>query len=261
MSDVKPDGSVAPQPVTEGSEAANGQGTPTAEQTSNFLETLSEDGKAYLKGIGIESLDAAAFAKIVESGIKQKSSVSDKSRELEELRARLASQGAPTDLPTHAPAEVEEPVTAPTAAPASTPSPSSQGQGNGVSENDLFDLSSMIHREFPELADEASDGRLFAELRNLGYFGVQGINKREVYEYLNKKHATAVEIKELREFKEKYSQPDPSANPTYNPTTGEPASGTKDVNWARSIVVASVNREQVDPKLLAEARQILQSSL
>lgn len=258
MSDVKPDGSTVPQPGTEGSNPAEGQGAPAAEQQSNFLEALSEDQKSYLKGIGVESLDADAFARIVDSSIKQKSSVSDKSRELEELKARLASQGQSVDTtpvvdPPAAPAPEQPPV--------STPEPSTQGQGRGVTENDLFDLSTMINREFPELVGEAADGKLFAELRQLGFFGVEGINKRAVYDHLTAKHNLAKEIKELREFKEQYSQPDPSANPSYDPANPISNSGKKDSEWARGMVLASINGTQVDQKDLAEARQILQGAL
>ena len=260
MSDVKPDGSTVPQPGAEGSTPAEGQVAPAAEQQSNFLEALSEDQKSYLKGIGVETLDADAFARIVDSSIKQKSSVSDKSREVEELRAQLTSQGKPLAPAPVAAEEEEEPV-APVAPPASTPGQSTQGQGKGVTENDLFDLSLTINRDFPELVNEAVDGRIFAELRQLGYFGVDGINKKQVYEYLNAKNTQAKELKELREFKEQYSQPDPSANPSYDPTNPISNSGQKDATWAKSMVLASINWTQVDQKELDEARQILQGAL
>lgn len=256
MPNEKPDGLNTPQPTDAGAPAAPGQVAPTADQTSNFLESLSEDGKNYLRGLGIEALDAESFAKVIDSSIKQKSSVSEKSRELEELRARLASQGQSLE-PAPAPAAEEEP--APT--PVATPSPSSQVQGVGVTENDLFDLSSMITREFPELIPEAADGRVFAELRQLGFFGAEGINKKAVYEHLSAKHSLAKELAELRAFKEENSQPDPSANPSYNPYTQEPTSGTKDATWARDVVAASINGKQVDERLLGEARQILQSAI
>ena len=256
MSDEKPTVDGTQQPAAGGPAPAEAPAAPVADQQSNFLEALSEDGKAYLKGLGVESLDPQAFAKIVDSSIKQKTSVSEKSRELEELRARLSSTGQDTAVTT-------EPDPAPNTQPESVtqPEPSTPVQGRGVTENDLFDLSTMINREFPELISEAADGRLFAELRQLGFFGVEGINKKQVYEHLSQKHATAKELKELREFKEKYSQPDPSTNPTYDPLTNVSDERTKDRNWAQQVVLTSVNGGQVDEKILSEARSILQKTI
>lgn len=256
MSDEKPTVDSAQQPATGGPVPAEAPATPVADQQSNFLEALSEDGKAYLKGLGVESLDPQAFAKIVDSSIKQKTSVSEKSRELEELRARLSSQGkdiGPTQVPEPAQTETPEPVT--------PPEPSTPVQGRGVSENDLFDLSSMINREFPELIPEAADGRLFAELRQLGFFGVEGINKKQVYDHLTQKHNLAKELKELREFKSQYSQPDPSNNPTYDPQASVDNGGKQDVTWARGVVSASIMGQNVEEKTLITARRILQEAI
>ena len=256
MSDEKPTVDGTQQPAAGGPAPAEAPAAPVADQQSNFLEALSEDGKAYLKGLGVESLDPQAFAKIVDSSIKQKTSVSEKSRELEELRARLSSTGQDTAV-----TPVADPAPEPQPDPVTPPAPSTPVQGRGVTENDLFDLSSMINREFPELIPEAADGRLFAELRQLGFFGVEGINKKQVYEHLSQKHATAKELKELREFKEKYSQPDPSTNPTYDPLTNVSDERTKDRNWAQQVVLTSVNGGQVDEKTLSEARSILQKTI
>ena len=256
MSDEKPTVDGTQQPAAGGPAPAEAPAAPVADQQSNFLEALSEDGKAYLKGLGVESLDPQAFAKIVDSSIKQKTSVSEKSRELEELRARLSSTGQDTAV-----TPVADPAPEPQPDPVTPPAPSTPVQGRGVTENDLFDLSSMINREFPELIPEAADGRLFAELRQLGFFGVEGINKKQVYEHLSQKHATAKELKELREFKEKYSQPDPSTNPTYDPLTNVSDERVKDRNWAQQVVLTSVNGGQVDEKILSEARSILQKAI
>lgn len=252
MSDEKPTVVGEQKPAVEGSTPAEATATPVADQPSNLLEALSEDGKAYLKGIGVESLDATTLAKIVDSSIKQKSSVSEKSREVEELKARLASQDKPTEVEQFA--EPEVPVV-------TTPEPSTPVQGKGVTENDLFDLSTMINREFPELIPEAADGRLFAELRQLGFFGVEGINKKSIYEHLSARHTLAKELKELREFKEKYSQADTSSNPTYNPQAPVAEDGKKDTTWARSVVSASIMGQQVEEKTLNEARRILQEAI
>lgn len=256
MSDEKPTVDGTQQPAAGGPAPAEAPAAPVADQQSNFLEALSEDGKAYLKGLGVESLDPQAFAKIVDSSIKQKTSVSEKSRELEELRARLSSQGQDTTV-----TPVADPTPEPQPDPVTQPAPSTPVQGRGVTENDLFDLSSMINREFPELIPEAADGRLFAELRQLGFFGVEGINKKQVYEHLSQKHATAKELKELREFKEKHSVADPSLNPTYNPGAPVTNPETKDANWAREIVSASIMGHQVEEKVLGEARRILQEAI
>ena len=256
MSDEKPTVDGTQQPAAGGPAPAEAPAAPVADQQSNFLEALSEDGKAYLKGLGVESLDPQAFAKIVDSSIKQKTSVSEKSRELEELRARLSSTGQDTAV-----TPVADPAPEPQPDPVTPPAPSTPVQGRGVTENDLFDLSSMINREFPELIPEAADGRLFAELRQLGFFGVEGINKKQVYEHLSQKQATAKELKELREFKEKYSQPDPSTNPTYDPLTNVSDERVKDRNWAQQVVLTSVNGGQVDEKILSEARSILQKTI
>ena len=256
MSDEKPTVDGTQQPNVEGSTSAEATAAPVADQQSNFLEALSEDGKAYLKGLGVESLDPQAFAKIVDSSIKQKTSVSEKSRELEELRARLSSTGQDTAV---TPASEPAPDTQPE--PVAQPEPSTPVQGRGVTENDLFDLSTMINREFPELISEAADGRLFAELRQLGFFGVEGINKKQVYDHLTQKHSLAKELKELREFKEKYSQPNPSLNPTYDPQSPVRDTDKKDATWAREVVAASINGHQVEVKTLEEARRILQAAI
>lgn len=245
------------EPVGAGAPPATDPQVPAADHQSNFLESLSEEGKSYLKGLGIESLDQDNFAKIIESSIKQKSSVSDKSRELEELRAQLTSQGKPIE-----PARPAEPA-APATPPVSevTPQEPSTPAGRGVSENDLFDLSTMINTQFPELVDEAADGRLFAELRQLGFFGVEGINKKQVFDHLTQKHNLAKELKELREFRAQHQTPDEADNPTYNHygVINDPI--TKDAAWARQVIAASINGAQIDAKDVNEARSILQKAI
>ena len=260
----KPVDTTTPEPTPAGAEGAQGAAAPSADHQSNFLESLSDEGKSYLKGLGIESFDGEALAKIVDSSIKQKSSVSDKSRELEELKARLASQGKPVDT---TPEPAADPNPAPNtpsedpAQPVAPSGPSTPAQGAGVTQNDLFDLSIMINSQFPELVEEAADGRLFAELRQFGYFGVEGINKKEVFDHLTRKHSAAKELKELREIKAKYEAANEEENPTYNPYGTPAGSGTKDATWARQVVIASVNGGQVEAKDLNEARDILQKAI
>jgi hypothetical protein len=258
MSDVKPEGDAATKPNGAGTPSADGQVTPPAQ--TDLMEKLSDDHRAYLKGLGIESLDAETIAKVVDSGVKQKQSVSRSSQEIAELKARLESKGQDAVTP-----PTEEPPAEPPAAPeVPTPPPAPnpvQGQNNGISENDLFDLSLTIHDKFPELREEAADGRLFNELRQLGYFGVSGLKKKEVYEYLANKNSSAQELRELREFKEKYSQPNESSQTTYDFT--KPISDNTEMNEeiARSVVLANIQGRQVDPKTLASAQTFLQEKI
>ena len=252
MSDVAKPGT-GEQPSVPASQDTPATPPATAEPTV----VLSEDQKAYLKGIGIEDVTSTeAIQKIIDTSIKQKSSVSKSSRELEELKARLASQGKPidTNLDDHdggtPPAADPQPSTTP---PAGSDTPAAAS--NGVSDNDLFDLSRMFN-EFPELADEAQDGRIFGELRNLGYFGTAGINKQAIYNHLSAKNAQAKELRELREFKEKYSKPDPSSNPQPSQSVGVNLNGEMDKDVARAIILSGPQSQRYN-----EARQFLQKNL
>lgn len=219
---------------------------------------LSDDQKAYLKGIGIEDVNSPeAIQKILDTSIKQKSSVSKTSRELEELKARLASQGKPTDVQIEDEAPEDEPTGSAPQADA-TPQGGSDtppAASNGVSDNDLFDLSRMFN-EFPELSDEAQDGRIFGELRQLGYFGTNGINKQAIYNHLSAKNAQAKELRELREFKEKYSKPDPSNNPQPSSSLGVNLNGEMNRDVARAVILKGPQADRYD-----EARQFLQKNL
>lgn len=184
------------------------------EQPANPTVEASPEVQAYLKGLGLEGVPVTAeLNKVAEAGLKQKSSVSKLSFEKQELLARLASQGKDTTDP-----EPEKPTEP---APTQPVEPQPKTTTNpGVSDNELFDLARMIQTDFPEIASQGEDGSLFAELRQLGYFTPQGINKKAVYDYLNVKNAQAKELRELREFKEQHSQPDPRMNPAYNPAPG-----------------------------------------
>ena len=250
MSDVAKPGE-ASQPSAPASQEAPANSPTPAEPTVE----LSDDQKAYLKGIGIEDLKSPeAIRKIIDTSIKQKSSVSKSARELEELRVRLSSQGKPVDYTPSEEQETPAPVTPPASADTGgndTPPAAS----NGVSDNDLFDLSRMFN-EFPELADEAQDGRIFGELRQLGYFGTQGVNKQAIYSHLSAKNAQAKELRELREFKQNHSKPDPSGNPRPSDSIGLNLSGEMNRDVARAIVLQGQKSDRYQ-----EARQFLQKNL
>lgn len=217
---------------------------------------LSDEQKAYLKGIGIEDLNSPeAIQKIIDTSIKQKSSVSKSSRELEELKARLSTQGKPTDVQIEDEEEDTPPATPPVTATPSAGTDTPAAASNGVSDNDLFDLSRMFN-EFPELADEAQDGRIFGELRQLGYFGTSGINKQAIYNHLSTKNAQAKELRELREFKEKHSKPDPSSNPQPSQQLGVNLNGEMNRDVARAIVLSGPQTSRYQ-----EAREFLQKNL
>lgn len=228
------------------------QGTasqPAGEQPANPSVEMSDSVRSYLKGLGIEGVSATAeLVKVAEAGMKQKESVSRMSLEKEQLLARLASQGKDTTLP--------EPEDEPAQkAPAKTTDPAPQGTEAkiGVSDNDLFDLSRMVITEFPELKDSAQDGTLFRELRQLGYFTSEGINKKSVYDYLAVKNSQAQELRELREFKAKYSQPDPSNNPIYNAQPGYDLKGEMNETMAKNIALSG----DMNSPRYAEAIQFL----
>lgn len=209
-----------------------GTGTQQTEQTpANPTVEMSDSVKSYLKGLGLEGVQATPeLVKVAEAGMKQKESVSRKSQEVETLLARLASQGKDTT----------EPVTEPTAPvePTQPQQPTETTAQIGVSDNDLFDLARMVTTDFKELSESAQDGSLFKELRQLGYFTSKGIDKKAVYDYLAGKNAAAQELRELREFKQKYSQPDPSNNPAYNATPGFNPTGAMNHDMAHAIALS-----------------------
>lgn len=217
--------------ATLGSEAQS-QATQTS---ANPSVEMSDSVKSYLKGLGLEGVTATAeLVKVAEAGMKQKESVSRMSLEKEQLLARLSSQGKDTSI-----SEVETQETKTTA-----PEPQETEAKIGVSDNDLFDLARMITTDFKELSDSAQDGSLFRELRQLGYFTSKGINKKAVYDYLQGKNAQAQELRELREFKNKYSQPDPNNNPQYNATPGYNLSGAMSHDMAHAIVLQGDTNNQ-----------------
>lgn len=186
------------------------------EQPANPTVEASDAVKSYLKGLGLESAPISEeLIKVAEAGIKQKASVSKLSLEKEQLLAQMTSRGEEPQVTE--PEPVEEPEKT---QPATQPTPTAEPTTKGVTANDLFDLSMMIQNSFPELVDEAQDGRLFKDLRQRGYFSANGINKKDIYDYLAQRNADAKELRELREFKQKMSQPNPNSNPAYAPQPG-----------------------------------------
>ena len=230
----KPENAPVQPTATPGSEAQ-----PTEQKPANPTVEMSDSVKSYLKGLGLEGVQATPeLVKVAEAGMKQKESVSRKSQEVETLLARLASQGKDTSEPESnnnsiTSGEQTQNQTVPT-----QPQQPTETTGQiGVSDNDLFDLARMVTTDFKELSESAQDGSLFKELRQLGYFTSKGIDKKAVYDYLAGKNAAAQELRELREFKEKYSQPNPNANPIYNATPGINMDGPMTHDLAHSIAL------------------------
>ena len=249
----KPDNAPAEQTVTPGSETQ-----PAEKQTpANPTVEMSDSVKSYLKGLGLEGVQATPeLVKVAEAGMKQKESVSRKSQEVETLLARLASQGKDTSEP--------EPITSgeeQTIAPQTTstqPQTPTETTGQiGVSDNDLFDLARMVTTDFKELSDSAQDGSLFKELRQLGYFTSKGIDKKAVYDYLAGKNAAAQELRELREFKEKYSRPNPNANPMYNATPGVNMEGAMNHDLAHHIALQGPQSKRYNEALAFLRKEVL----
>lgn len=203
------------------------------EQPANPKVEASDEVRSYLKGLGLENASISEeLIKVAEAGMKQKASVSKLSLEKEQLLAKMTSTGQDTSIP-----EPEESQTQPEPTPQPT---ESAPMTRGVSDNDLFDLSRMITTEFQDIAPLAEDGSIFRELRQLGYFTANGIDKKSVYEYLAQRNSQAKELRELREFKQKYGQPDPNANPTYNAQPGVSLSATGEMSkdMAHAIVLS-----------------------
>ena len=218
-----------PEAPTDATATLGSDAQQQAEQTANPSVEMSDSVRSYLKGLGLEGVQATAeLVKVAEAGMKQKESVSRMSLEKEQLLAKLSSQGQDVNVLT------KEPEPAQTTAPA----PQETEAKIGVSDNDLFDLARMITTDFKELANEAQDGSLFRELRQLGYFTAKGIDKKAVYDYLTVRNSNAQELRELREFKAKYSQPDPTTNPQYNATPGYNMAGEMTHDMAHAIVLS-----------------------
>lgn len=237
-------------PVTQPTAPAGTDAQPQVQEApANPAVEVSDPVRSYLKGLGLENVAATPeLVKVAEAGMKQKESVSRISYEKEQLLARLESQGKDTSDPEpQAPAQTTAPAPAPQEATATV----------GVTDNDLFDLAQMINTNFKDLSTEAQDGSLFRELRQLGYFTAQGINKKAVYDYLAAKNAQAQELRELREFKQRYSQPNPADNPAYMPTPGYAPDAPMDGNFARQIVLGGDTNHQ----RYGEAVQFLRNEL
>lgn len=207
----------APEQTT--TPAGTGMQPTQSEQPANPTVEASDEVRSYLKGLGLESVPVTEeLVKVAEAGMKQKASVSKLSFEKEQLLAKMTSRGEYATVPEQKPAENKTEPETPSATP-QTPTEDVQ-MTRGVSDNDLFDLSRMIATEFKEIAPLAEDGSLFRDLRQLGYFTSRGIDKKAVYDYLAQRNAQAQELRELREFKAKYSQPNPNSNPAYNAQPG-----------------------------------------
>ena len=229
----------------------------TEQKPANPTVEMSDSVKSYLKGLGLDGVQATPeLVKVAEAGMKQKESVSRKSQEVETLLARLASQGKDTSEP--APITSSEQTPAPqTTQPTQPQQPTETGAQIGVSDNDLFDLARMVTTDFKELSDSAQDGSLFKELRQLGYFTSKGIDKKAVYDYLAGKNAAAQELRELREFKEKYSQPNPNANPIYNATPGINMEGTMNHDLAHHIALQGPQGKRYQEALAFLRKEVL----
>lgn len=234
MSVDKPEAQVQPEEV--GTSPAVEE-TPAANQ--NLLDKLSDDQRAYLKGIGVSEIDDTSVAKIIDTAIKQKLSVSKASQELAELKA-LMSNTQPASEETRP--EQHEP----------------QSAGQPVTQNDLFDIALMVQNNFPELTAEASNGELFEDLTARGFFGVDGIKKKDIYDYLTKKNDLAKELRELREFKKSHSG-NTGTTATYDPQVS-PTSQITDVNdaqTAKDIMLRSLSGEKIDNSLIEKAKTYL----
>ena len=109
---------------------------------------------------------------------------------------------------------------------------------------------------FPELVESAQDGSIFNELRQMGYFGTDGYDKKSVHEYLSRKNDAAKELRELREFKEKHSTPNPAENPMLNAAPGLNLDGEMNRELGRQIVLTGEPAARVQ-----EAITFLQSKL
>lgn len=259
MSDDKPGVDSTPKPEAMGNSSA--EGSQDAPASQNLMETLSDDQKAYLKGIGVNDISGETVAKIIDTAIKQKASVSKSSREIAELKAMLSSRGQESVEDTDDYEEQTQPENETSNYSSETPErkyPTS-GQNSGVTQNDLFDLSLMIQNNFPELVAQATDGSLFDDLRIHGYFGVTGIDKKATYEYLSKKNAEAKELRELREFKKSHSRGAAGTDAQYRPQV-DLAQGTSvsNVEEAKRIVMSNISGQKVNPELLRNARALLQ---
>lgn len=221
---------------------------PAQEQTTaNPTVEVSSEIRSYLKGLGLENVQATPeLLKIAEAGMKQKSSVSKLSLEKEQLLARLEGQGKSTEI-----AEPQQEVKD------EQPMAKAEVKAEGITDNDLFRLSRMIATDFPELSDIAQDGTLFRELRQLGYFSSKGIDERSAYSYLSSKNAQLKELRELRAFKEEHSRPDATLNPHYNPAPGLNMNAEMNESLARNIVYSGDTQN----KRYGEAVHFLQEKL
>lgn len=252
----KPENAPVEPTATPGSEAQ-----PTEQKPANPTVEMSDSVKSYLKGLGLDGVQATPeLVKVAEAGMKQKESVSRKSQEVETLLARLASQGKDTSEPDYNNNSITsgaENQTPPTSQPTQPQQPTETGAQIGVSDNDLFDLARMVTTDFTELSESAQDGSLFKELRQLGYFTSKGIDKKAVYDYLAGKNAAAKELRELREFKEKYSQPNPNANPIYNATPGINMEGKMDHNLAHTIALQGPSSKRYQEAVAFLRKEVL----
>ena len=241
----KPEAAPAENTAPQGNEAQSAQ----VQQPANPSVEVSDSVKSYLKGLGLEGANVTPeLVKVAEAGMKQKESVSRMSLEKEQLLARLESQGKDVSEPVLNQPEQPAPQT-------TAPQPQETEAKIGVSDNDLFDLARMVTTDFKELSESAQDGSLFRELRQLGYFTAKGIDKKAVYDYLAGKNAAAQELRELREFKQKYSQPDPKNAPQYNATPGINMSGAMNHDMAHAIVLSGNTQNQRYQEAIAYLRK------
>lgn len=214
---------------------------PQGQDTAKSIE-LTDSQASYLKGLNIEDpTDSESIIRIIDSAIKQKASVSRLSGDLSRANAKLAGKPEP-------PQEQQESE--------GTPEPQTPSEPkSGITDNDLFDLTQMVVG-FPELVNSAQDGSIFNELRQMGYFGTDGYNKKAVYDYLSKKNDSAKELRELREFKANHSTPNPADNPQLNSAPGLDLKGEMNSALAREIVLTGQPADRVQ-----EAITFLQGKL
>lgn len=248
----------APEAVSEN--ATSNVETPSVD----LMSGLSDKEKSYMKGLGINEINAETLQKLVHSGLAQKDSVSKLSREKAEYEAMLASRGestvnGPSNQSQSGPVESDA-VVLETPVGESTQELKQEQSPAGVTKNDIWDLSLMINREFPELIDRAANGEIFNELTMRGYFGADGIDKKAVYEYLSRENATAKEFRELKEKVAEYEKANQSES-QYNPQATV-NNGVRDLNWANAVVQQNItNPGSVDFNDLNEATIMIQSSL
>lgn len=234
-----PDGGTATPPPAPETKPAETKPEATPQTPANPFDSLSEDQKKYLKGQGIESLDAEAIVKVIDHARSSQRTASELKNRVDDITKSLSAPDVP-------PAQSSQPQ-------ADQPAPQTSGDLDPVQ---AFTLSTSLATSFPELKDDLISGKIYQDMQAVGIPLMRNgaVNLNGITNFAK----LAQERAQLNAKLEELSKPGENAIPDANPTLPQQpaADAPMTLELARAILAADRNHPRAEEAAAAirEAR-------